>query len=192
MVTSVTLVAGIFAPGVFAADQELTIDGNGFNSDNTITVTQTSNCTVKQKNTTEVITEAIVGSSTGGVTANNNTGTGVTVDTGDATSKLIVDVSGSSNTADNPCCGCTSNPTVDATIKDNGAQTNNDITSTTTSNKTVKQKNSTFVGTAAVVKSKTGKVTTNGNTGGTVGVTTGNAKSKLKVTVTGSTNTLNP
>lgn len=190
---SVSLVATLLSPAAFA--ETLEISGNGDHSTNTITVTDPSTCTVTQSNTTTVVTEAVVKADTGDVQANNNTGSGVTVQTGDATATLKVWVEGGSNTATNPCCcqqTCDGEQALGALISGNGTHSTNDITLTTPSTSTIGQTNATTVVTAAVVKAKTGKVKANGNTGGTVGVTTGNAKSKLKVKVIAPSNTLNP
>lgn len=186
----VSLMATLLAPVAFAADETLTISGNGNGSHNTIVTTSTNDCTVTQKNKTEVGVEAIVSANTGGNTANGNVGSGVTIGTGDASSALTVSVDGSSNTATNPCCGCQTAPTTDASITGNGNNSINTVVTTSSNSKTVRQRNKTSVGVSALVKSKTGKNTTNGNVGGTVGVTTGTATSTLDVTVTGSTNTL--
>lgn len=188
---SASLVVSVFAPTVLAAaDQELTIEGNGQNSDNTIVVTQTSNCTVKQKNITDVEVLAVVDANSGDNTANGTTGGNVDQTSGKATAELNVTVGGSSNTATDPCCGCTDAPTVDATIKNNGKNSDNDIVSTDTKNKTVKQKNDTFVGVGAIVTAKSGKNKANGTTGGSVTQKSKKAKAELNVTVAPSTNSL--
>jgi hypothetical protein len=109
---------------------------------------------------------------------------------GKATAKLIVDVGGSSNTAVDPCCGCTEAPTVDTTIKDNGVGSSNTVVSTDTQSKTVRQRNITLVGVGALVDALSGNNEANGTTGGSVTQKSKKAKAKLKVTVTPSTNSL--
>mgnify|MGYP001610521492 CR=1 FL=1 len=90
------LMASLLAPAAFA-DASLEISGNGTGSDNKIVVKHESDCTVKQKSNTNVGLEVDVYSNTGGNTASGNTGGDVTIDTGNATTEITVDVSGCSN-----------------------------------------------------------------------------------------------
>ena len=188
---SISLAASSFAPAVFAvADQSMEISGNGEKSINTVMFKSTNNCSITQKNKTGVGVGATIIADSGHNTANGNTNSDVTIDAGKATASLEVTVSGNLNSATDPCCSCDSNPTLDATIKGNGEKSINTEISTTTSNKTVKQKNKTLVGVLATVKAKTGKNKTVSNTGGTVGITSDSATSTIKVNVPGSANTL--
>lgn len=187
-IATVGLLIATMAPAVFA---DLEISGNGYKSDNTIKVTNTSNCTVTQKNTTNVTTEAVVVANTGGNSASMNTGGDASVDTGDATAKVDVSVGGGSNEAVDPCCGCPDQAVPPATlISGNGALTDNDVIVKDTSNKDVYQKNKTNVYTGALVVSNTGKNKSNKNTGGTASVTTGKSKAKVRVVVDPSSNSL--
>jgi len=185
------LLASLLATGV-SADNE--ISGNGEGTHNTITQTQANNCTVEQSNKMEVTTEAEVTANSGSNQANGNTNGNVTIDTGDASATLMVTVGGGSNDATDPCC-CKSEcqgPDTDNEIKNNVKNSTNTITDIKASTKNIKQKNKTKVGTAALVKAKTGKNKANGNTGsGKVEVKTGDADSLLEVTVDPPSNTLN-
>jgi len=195
--TKTLLAAGILAAMavVPAMAEEVIVSGNGNNSNNTAIVKDESSTTVLQGNATVVVTIAEVKSDTGDNSANNNT-TGSngdpTINTGDATSKLKVDVAGGTNTATLPePCGCPDDDIVK--IKDNGNGSTNKVVVKDDSTTLVGQGNLTGVLTLAKVKSDSGDNKANNNTGsGNVKIKTGNAKSKLKVKVTGSSNTLNP
>jgi len=186
-VSAIALIGATFT-GVTLADPTADITGNGSGSTNTIT--QISNCTasLEQKNKTKVVTDATVIASTGGNEASGNTGSGVTIDTGDATASATVSVGGSSNDGTMPsCCECAASPS--ATIAENGTESTNTVTQSATKNVSAKQKNKTRVRTRATVKAKTGKNKANNNTGGTVGTTTGVAAASVDVVVDPSSNT---
>lgn len=192
-VASAALMLTVLAPKAFA-DSTLEISGNGDSSTNTIVATSTKTCEVKQKANTEVLAEVYTSASTGGNTANSNTGGNVTIDTGDATAVSTVTVTGGSNTAVDPCCciqelnGQSSDPAI---ISGNGVDTTNTIVATKSKSSKVKQKANTGVLAGVRTKAKTGKNKANSNTGpGDVEVKTGKADSTSDVLVTGGTNDL--
>lgn len=188
---SVSLVASVLSPVAMAADLEIT--DNGAHSTNTIVVDTSNTTVVEQSNESAVLTGAFSKATTGGNTANSNTGGGdVTVTSGSATATTAVTVTGSSNTATVEPCGCSSTlPNV--TIDNNGAHSTNKVTYKKPNTFVAVQTNASLVGTLAVSKAKTGKNKANKNTGGgNVTVTSGPAVDTTAVTVTGSSNTLNP
>lgn len=77
----------------------------------------------------------------------------------------------------------------DLEISDNGAGSNNTINVTSTSNTTVNQTSNTDVDLTIGVVASTGGNQANGNNGGNVSITTGNATSNVTVSVTGGSNT---
>lgn len=191
------LLATAFAPSTFAADLE--ISGNGAGSDNTIEVKSESECNVTQTSNTNV--EAIVGASasTGGNTANNNTGGSVQVNTGNATATASLTVVGGSNTATDPCCcqsgcnecnGCENGHS--ATISGNGVESDNDIKVTKKKSSSIRQRAKTYVSALVAAKAKTGKNQASSNTGGNVGVDTGAGDATADVLVEGGSNSINP
>jgi hypothetical protein len=188
-IATATLFASMFAGAAFA-DTTAEISGNGNNSNNTIVTTNVCEATVIQKNKTEVGVNAAVIANTGGNEANNNTGSGVTTDTGNATASATVTVGGSSNSATPPsCCECNGG-TTGALISGNGNGSTNDVITTNANGTLAVQKNKTRVGVNALVKAKTGKNKANNNIGGVVDTNTGNAGATLGVSVTPSSNTL--
>ncbi|MBI2032742.1 MAG: hypothetical protein HYT09_03810 [Candidatus Levybacteria bacterium] len=127
---------------------------------------------------------------TGNNEASNNTGGNVTIDTGNATSNVDVNITGGGNTANVSCACNTTNDTVN--VIGNAANTTNTANVTNTKLKKGTQTNG---GSVKVKKlksrAKTGKNKANNNTNGTVDVLTGNATSNVDVNVTTPSNTLN-
>lgn len=195
-IVTASLLLSSMATAAFA-DVAAEISGNGSGSINNIYIKNKSDCKVYQKNSTAVLTEIQSSASTGGNTANGNTGGDVTIDTGNATSTVGVSVEGGSNTASNPCCctcdGCESQPAEQtALISGNGESSINSVTLKKKKSSEVKQKNKTEVLTGVLSKAKTGRNKAKNNTGGTVDVLTGNAESTVDVLVTAPSNSLNP
>jgi hypothetical protein len=185
---SASLLVTAFAPLALAADLE--ISGNGNKSENTIVQNDTTTTTIGQSNESLILTVAVSSASTGGNSASGNTGGDVTVKSGNATSTTDVTVTGSSNTAALPTCGCDTVAST-ALISGNGNKSENKIINKTTTKTKVEQGNESFVGTLAVSKAKTGKNKAKNNTGsGATSVTSGNSTSGTTVNVSGSTNTL--
>lgn len=187
-VATAALCLSIFAPAAMA-DNTVDISGNGSGSHNHVTITQSSNCSLTQSNDSLVTTDVYSSAKTGGNKANANTGGDVTIDTGNATSTVTVGVTGSSNTATNPCCGCSTASNA-LSILNNGADSHSRITTTNTNSQTLAQGNLSTIGTGVTSKAKTGKNKADKNTDGSVGITTGNASSTVTVTVGGSSNHL--
>lgn len=189
--TTGALVATLIAPNAYA-DTTIDISGNGNNSNNTANVVNNNTLNVVQSNNMVVNFTINSSADTGKNKANNNTGGDVAISTGNAKSKVSVDVVGGSNTINLDGCLCngTTNDTVNVTDNGNG----------TTNNAKVKNKKATNLvqGSNVVVsgsvdsKAKTGKNKANNNTNGTANVTTKNSKSKVTVNVTAPDNTVNP
>lgn len=183
------MLLSLFATSVLA---DSTISGNGNGSDNTIVVTDTSNCLVAQGSATLVLAEVSAKASTGGNKANGNTGGDVTIDTGNASATSKMTVTGGDNTVTNPCC-CTTSPAgpADPTITGNGNNSVNTIVSSGTKNSATIQAGITGAAARVKAKAKTGKNKANNNTGsGAVKVTTGNGTSSSTLNVTGGSNSL--
>src|SRR3989344_5883102 len=186
------LALATFAPSVFAADLEIT--DNGARSVNTITVTEVEVCHVEQNNAT--LSVALVGASasTGGNTANGNTGGNVSVTSGNATATATNTVTGGNSTAVNPCCCdpvCDEAAPTSAVISDNGRRSRNRIDVAKISVSDVDQNNATIVFGKVKAKAKTGWNKANGNTGGgTTTVLSGTATAGATNTVTGGSNSI--
>ena len=190
------IVAGaLLAGSTFAAD--IVIKDNGMGSSNKIVVSNIETCTVVQGSETNVLAAVSASASTGGNSANYNTGGNVTVKSGNASATATMTVTGGSNTATNPCCcevnpcGCGGTSVPSVVIADNGVFSCNKVKLTNYSSSTVIQGASTNVGANVGAKAKTGKNKAWFNTGGTTNVTSGKATSSATLTVTGGSNTLN-
>lgn len=184
------LIASVMAPAAFAAD--IDISGNGNKSDNNVLVGSLNVNAVGQENNTTANTTVVNTANTGGNKANGNTGDGgVAIETGDATNSTMVTVTGGDNDATLPDpCGCQGVDSI--SITDNGNKSNNNVAVLSANINLVGQKSKTKANTTVVNTAKTGKNKANNNTGGgSVGVSTGAALNRTRVTVTGGSNTLN-
>jgi len=188
-IATAAVIMGAVAPAAFA-DTAVIIDGNGANSNNVVTVSNSTGTKVVQSNSSEIGTSVDSSASTGGNTASGNTGGDNTIVTGNASSTVNVTVGGSSNTATvTPTCGCDTTTTV--AISGNGKNSNNGVVLTSNNWFKVIQKNWSSVITQITSLSKTGHNKSNSNVGGSNTIITGGASSHVTVNVTGSTNTLN-
>lgn len=185
-----TLIAQLLAPAAYA-DTTIDISGNGAGSNNTVNVTNNSSLTLNQTNNTTVNAVVISSAKTGGNEANDNNGASVSIETGNATAKATLNVTGGSNTANITGCGC-NNTTDNVTISGNDDHSNNSAKITNGGSKSFKQKSNTSVGALILAKAKTGKNKANNNnvSNGTVNVTTGNSNSTTNATVNGGSNNL--
>lgn len=183
-----SIVATVIAP-VSLASTDIVVAQNGAKSDNTVKVNNTDKTIVNQSNETVVINDVKTSSNTGGNDANMNTGGDVTVKTGDTKTKVNVTTTGSVNKATLAnSCGCEDDTTV--TVEKNGAKSDNTVKLNNGSVKKVNQGNSTLVVNKVKTSSNTGGNDANKNTDGKTTVNTGNEKTKVNVTTTGSKNVL--
>src|SRR5258708_26471671 len=118
-VAVMTFVATAFAP-IGAASTTVNITGNGAFSANHVHVHNSSNFNVTQSNDTLVATDVNTSSNTGDNTSDFNTNGKSKIKTGNATTNVDVLVTGSSNTATDPHCGC-QNSTTNVDVSGNGA-----------------------------------------------------------------------
>lgn len=187
-IVTVSLLASSFGPIAYA-NTTIDILGNGDNSNNTVNVSNNYTTDINQTNSFSVSLDINSSAKTGKNEANNNTGGNITIDTGNATSNVTVNVAGGSNTANVPC-GC-ANITDKVTVSGNGDNSNNTGNVTNKKEKIAKQTNTGGVSGPVKSKAKTDKNKANNNTNGTVDVFTGNSTSNVTVNVTAPSNTLN-
>lgn len=167
------------------ASTEIVISGNGAGADSWATVNQTSTTTVNQENKANVTNNVDADADTGNNDASFNTGGGVVIGTGNATTDVNVDNNLNRNAASVDCCdaGDTS-----VNISGNGAYSDNGVTLTTTNTNQVKQKNDAKVDNNINTDAKTGNNDAYSNTGGDVVIVTGNAKANVSVSTTANVN----
>ncbi len=189
-IAGAAIFGSMMVPAAFA-ENTITISNNGADSTNKVILNSSCTIGVAQTNVTSVGVNADVSANTGGNKASGNTGGDVTIDTGNATSAVTVDVTGSTNSVSSmPDCACICQTGLDILIDGNGADSKNKVKKTTTTVQSVGQTNSSTVGVNAKVKAKTGKNKAKNNTNGSTGITTGASDSSVGVTVTAPSNSL--
>ncbi len=160
-----------------AGDTNVTVSGNGADSDNGVKLEQTTRATVTQNNNATVNNDVDADAKTGYNDAIANTGSDVIISTGNAESDVNVSTTANVNSAKvgNNGAGA-SNPSATFVISGNGAGSDNYITAALTKVNAVSQKNSANVINDVDADASTGGNDANLNTGGDVIIATGKAK----------------
>ena len=156
------------------------ISGNGSNSDNEIEIEtshrkDTNSTQVFQDNNANVVNKIDGEAKTGENDANRNTGGDVTVRTGDAMAKVDVSTTANANVAQVGGGHESTGNTISAIISGNGSQTDNQIWLDLNHKTSVVQDNYATVANSVRADAYTGKNAANDNTGGEVGILTGDA-----------------
>lgn len=175
------------APVAFA--QDVTITGNGATSQNTVNSTSASNTTVSQNNTATVNNVVTSNATTGGNSADFNTGGNTTVKSGNATNNVGVSNALNLNKASVDCCAAGN--TANVTISDNGATSINTANVTNVNNTTLGQSNNAVVSNVVTANSTTGGNSASFNTGGDTAVVSGNASTTVDVVTKANANVAN-
>lgn len=153
----------------------VTIAGNGYDSDNDVTVSDKESATsVFQNNLAEVKNTVNTDADTGKNDANKNTNGDVYVKSGDALTQVGVSTTANSNSAV-VGWGGPSTGGVSAVIADNGADSDNDLVLDLGKQTSVYQGNSARVWNEVKADADTGHNDANKNTGGEVWLETGDA-----------------
>jgi hypothetical protein len=171
------------------ATDTIIISGNGSGSDNTAEVELDNDTTVVQNNNARVYNDIDSSSSTGGNSANYNTGGDVLVSTGDAKSDVSVENLLNANKAFVDCCN---QQDLDIEISGNGYDSDNTVKmeadDSDGSDISVYQTNYAYVKNEVDADAKTGHNDANMNTGGDVAVITGDATSLVDVSTVANAN----
>ena len=176
--------------GVFA-DTTVEVSGNGSNSINTVQVKEKCTQKVSQSNSTTANVVLGLSGNTGGNTANDNTGAGVSITTGNVTNTAVVTVAGGDNTAEVPSCCCgEENGTNDVLVSGNGTNSINTVRVKKVKKSRTKQRNRIQATVVGSLTGTTGDNSSNDNTGGTVEHDTGNVTNEAIIDVSGGSNTL--
>ena len=171
--------------GVALASLDVEISGNGANSDSTANVGVSNTTQVTQNNTANITNNVNVSADTGKNDANKNTGGDVDIATGNAKTTVGVSNTANANVADvNGCCVGDLN----VTISGNGAKSTNEANVGVSNTTYVDQDNYAKIKNNVDVDADTGKNDANGNTGGSVSITTGNADTTVAVSNTANKN----
>lgn len=165
------LLLNSFAVPAFAATN-ITLSGNGADSNNTANINLTKTATIVQNNTANVSNNVDVKADTGGNDANDNTGGDVEITTGDSDVSVAIKNMLNSNSASIDCCdkGDTS-----VKIADNGSDSDNDVDLDLDSSNEIYQDNEADVENKVEVDGKTGDNDAKDNTNGDVSIDTGDS-----------------
>lgn len=190
-VVSTAFLMTSFASSVFA-QTDLTIEGNGVGSTNTITVKEKCKTEITQISKTKVNLNVDAKNNTGGNTIDGTTGDGnVMIDTGKASTTVNLTVTGGENSATLPDCCCDTDPALTATIAENGVDSTNEITHKKKNKMAVEQKSRTKVRAQIKARNKTGNNEILNTTGtGEVDIKTDDSSTSVTGTVTGGGNSL--
>ncbi len=167
------------------AGTTIEISGNGTDSDNDATISFGQSTTVVQSNTADVYNQVDAEADTGDNSANDNTGGEVSVETGDADVDVKVSNTLNSNTAEVGCCA---SGDVDVLISGNGSDSYNTVDLEMGSETEVYQQNYADVTNKVEAEAETGENEAEDNTGGSVSITTGDAKVGVDLSTTANAN----
>lgn len=158
-----------------SGDTNVTISGNGADSNNTVLLNQTTNTSVNQSNYANVKNDVDANAKTGNNTANSNNGGNVTIKTGNASVDANVSTVANVNSArvSNPLGG--SIPSASFVISGNGAGSDNFIVAKLAKATNVTQSNTAYVDNNVSADANTGDNNAKFNTGGDVTIDTGDA-----------------
>lgn len=184
--TTAVLLAGTLAPAALAA-VNVNITNNGDGSSNSVTVDASSSVDIMQGNESDTTNDVTVKANTGKNEASSNTGSGVTISTGNATADSTVSNTANTNSATGTSPAVPSSTT---TVDNNGIGSTNTASLTLAATVSALQSNLCTKLNNIIKKAKTGKNTASSNTGGTVSITTGIASATGSVTNVCNTNTL--
>lgn len=167
VVLSIGLYFNLVRPVV--ADLQITVSGNGADSNNTVSVTDTQTTTVSQTSTGDTNNNVTQNADTGNNSASDNTGGSTSVSTGNVNSETSVSTTANTSTVSTPCCDTGTN----ITVSGNGSDSQNTVnyTSTNTTNVTLDQ--DATINNNLSVTANTGNNNANNNTGGNVSLSTG-------------------
>ena len=165
------LLLNSFAAPAFAAT-DVTVSGNGSDSNNTANINLTKTNTVVQNNTANVTNNVDVDANTGDNDANDNTGGDVSISTGDSDVAVAVKNMLNKNSA---AIGCCTSGDTSVKIAGNGSDSDNDVDLDLDKSNEIFQDNDAYVKNDVDVDAKTGKNDANDNTNGDVEIETGDA-----------------
>lgn len=160
---------------------EVMISGNGANSDNGVTLGQTSTTSVSQNNDAKVTNNVNSDAKTGYNDANGNTGGDVMIKTGKASVEASVSTMANVNSARVASEHSSAYPTASFIISGNGSGSDNYITADLDRTTAVTQDNHAKVTNDVDADAKTGENDANLNTGGDVMIDTGDASVEAMV-----------
>jgi hypothetical protein len=118
-----TAMVTVFSTAAFA---NVTVNGNGPFSSNSVLVSENTTTVVSQSNSTNVVNSVNTVSNTGNNSSSSNVGGSGNVTSGDVTTNVTVSNVGGSNTATVSGCGCPADATT-VKVNGNGPFSNNSV-----------------------------------------------------------------
>jgi len=170
------------------AEITVVVSGNGSDSNNDANIDINNATQVNQSNTANVSNNVNASANTGGNDAKDNTGGGVSIDTGDAeASATVVNTVNSNEAVVEDCGGCPGDLSV--VISGNGSDSHNEVdvdvnkshSKNPEPNKWIQQTNTANVTNDVNVKANSGYNDAEDNTGGDVEINTGEATAEAVV-----------
>lgn len=175
-----TNVADLGDCGTCAGDTNITISGNGSDSDNDVTLDQDNTVDVFQDNRARIRNDVDADSDTGDNDANDNTGGDVSISTGNATTTVGITNHANANVA-NLGNGDDSEGSVDLRITGNGSDSDNSIDLDLDNSVTLVQENRADFRNDVDADADSGNNDANDNTNGDVAIETGDATTEVMV-----------
>lgn len=173
-------------PALAFASISCTISGNGSDSSSTCDFASLNKVEVNQNNDMDVNNDIDVDASTGGNSADDNTGGEVEIATGDANVDVTAETAGNTNTAN--VAGTSSNQDYTLEVSGNGTNSDNEAVVNATNKVKVSQDNNADVDNDVDVDAHTGYNDADDNTGGDVSIKTGDASVNSGVAIMTSVN----
>lgn len=178
------LLMNSFAVPAFAAT-DITVTGNGSDSNNTSNINLTKKNTIVQNNTANVTNKVDVEANTGDNDANDNTGGDVKIESGDSDVAVAVKNMLNKNSAAIDCC---QNGDTSVKIAGNGSDSDNDVDLDMDNSNEIFQDNNAKVKNDVEVEGNTGNNEADDNTNGDVEITSGDSDVSVGVLTFANTN----
>lgn len=181
--TALIIMALVLAPLQVAAETiSISVTGNGSESVNTASVSESNQATVVQTNQSEVENKIEESHNTGGNQVNGNTASDVSVTTGDVNSHIqISNEDINTNVADTSCGQCQAGSSTEIKVVGNGTGSENTVSNKTSNNTTVVQTNNAIITTIVTQSANTGNNSVSSNTGSQVGLKTGSIEATSQI-----------
>lgn len=163
------------------------VSGNGADSDTSANVSVSQTVNILQTNTADIDNDVSASANTGYNDANDNTGGDVSIETGDATTKVEASNKLNSNTVSLGCC-----PDFSANVKvsGNGSDSRNTVNLSLDNTLSIEDRKFLEIDNNFSVWSNTGKNNASGNTGGDVRIKTGDANALVVIDNKGNENVI--
>ncbi len=153
VIYTVLVISILWSPSLVIADTTIDVNGNGTSSDNTVTVSQTTNTQVTSTNNAQVTNTVSSTSDTGGNSVDNSTGNNAAISTGNTTTNTSIANDLNTTAIHNDAC-CNNNVSINESGNGSGS-----VNNVTADNNTATQVTS--INTAVIDNN----ITVNANTG---------------------------